>query len=271
MFVLMTGVAILSMARDVDRYLHRFIQVAKDIGERFGRYRLFICENDSTDGTRSILNDYASHDWVSVVSPGKLDARFKHKTHRLAYARQALLQTLIDSNFDPAVVLTIDVEAAALDMKTINEFITKASECADQWDGIFPLPNDGFKALRYGPYKKNLAELEARIKHGEGEAWMDSYVASVKENIHSRAQQGLLMPVFSCFSGVALYKYEIYVTGKYSGANVFFTTIRNRPARSVLAPEESEHVNMHRSLGSNVRLVVMPDVAYPMLLSWLTL
>ena len=263
----MSGIAILALASNVDKYIHRFIGLAKEVGECFSSHHLFIHESDSIDGTRSLLRGYASHDWIDVICENGLRKRFPHETWRLAHARQVLLDKLVASNFKPALVLVFDIADVALDPKRVHNFITDAMSCRESWDGIFPFPTTGFKALRYGLYVKNYAELESLMKAGEGSGWMEGYISSIKDVITVRSKEGVLMPVFSCFSGIALYSYETYRKGKYSGANVFFTTIRNRPARSVLAPEESEHVNLHHSLGPDTRLVVLPNISYPRVLS----
>ena len=263
----MTGIAILALASNADRYIHRFIGLAKDIGECFGPHHIFVYESDSTDGTRSLLRGYESHDWIDVVYGDSLQKRFPHKTWRLAHARQTLMDKLVSSNFNPALVLVFDVEEAALDPKRVHEFLTEAMRHSESWHGVFPMPTSRFKALRYGRYRRNHTELENLIKAGEASSWMEGYLASIKEVFLERSKDGELMPVFSCFSGIGLYRYETYKKGKYSGANVFFTTIVNRPARSSLAPEESEHVNLHRSLGPNARLMVLPNISYPKVLS----
>ena len=263
----MTGIAILALANNVDKYVHRFIGLAKEIGECFGPNRLFIYESDSTDATPAILEGYVSHEGIDIIYGRDLRKRFPHKTWRLAHARQVLMDKLVSSDFNPALVLVFDIEEVALDPKRVHEFLTEAMRHSAYWDGVFPLPTSRFKALRYGRYVRNHTELENLIKAGEASGWMEEYLSSIKDVFFERSRDGELMPVFSCFSGLGLYRYETYKKGKYSGANVYFTTIVNRPARSAVAPEESEHVNLHRSLGPNVRLMVLPNVSYPKVLS----
>ena len=49
---------------------------------------------------------------------------------------------------------------------------------------------------------------------------MEAYISSIKDVILEKSKEGALMPVFSCFSGIALYSYETYRKGKYSGASI---------------------------------------------------
>lgn len=60
-------VAFVGLARNIDGILRHSIDRIHDTAKHFAEWRAFVVENDSTDGTKAILHDWASSDPEHVV------------------------------------------------------------------------------------------------------------------------------------------------------------------------------------------------------------
>jgi hypothetical protein len=264
------SVAILGCAKDCAKYLPAAIANMRAVGSMFRDYRLMIYENDSKDRTPEILHEAEKDAKTLLYGKRFLSAQLPHRTHAIAYARQALLNYLAEGGFRPDYVLVVDMDdiASSGAPQKGRNFVLQALELKDHWDAIFPkLTYDCF-AFRGPGAIFNYLELPWTV----GQAHSNKAVADYFKNLddykradHISYDANGLMTVFSAFGGMAMYRYETYIRGRYSGKNQLFRPpphLRLRTNMTSYDMQECEHVNFHYSLGPRTRLRMCRDINY---------
>ena len=256
-------VAILGCARDIARYLHNSMNTIKTISEIFEDYRVYIYENDSQDETHKILFEYRKKDpKIRVFSQRFLTGRYRHRTWRLGYVREELKKQLIKDKFLPDYVIVLDLDDVGQNSISAKNFINKSLKLENYWDGIFPHPTYDNWAYRTHNCKYNYWEVINYFSKYIPSFKKDKYLKFLGERKDLIPDNNGLCRVISSFNGIAMYKYNIYINGKYSGVNNFFTMIKDIDLRSKIMPEECEHVNFHYSLGTKCKLMILYKYMY---------
>ena len=256
-------IAVLGCARDIARYLHNSIKTIKALTDMFEDYRIYIYENDSQDETNKILAEYQKNNSkVRVFSQRFLQPKYPHRTWRLGYVRGELKDRLIEDNFTPDYVIVLDLDDVGQYLTSAKNFINKALKLEQHWDGIFPHPTYDLWAYRTRNCKYNYWEVKNHFSKYFPNFKKDKYLNYLGGRKDLVPDKNGLCPVLSSFNGIAMYKYNIYINGQYSGVNNFFTMIKDIALRSRIMPEECEHVNFHRSLGKDCRLMILYNCMY---------
>ena len=255
------SIAVLGCGKDVARYLPTTMQTIKNVTNMFADYRVFIYENDSKDITEQLLVNYRKQDRKIIIKCEKwITTKYPKVTWRIAYAREQLKSMLIKSNFIPDYVLIMDLDDVANNVENGKNFVYNALNLEEYWDGIFPHLTYDFWAFRTKRIKYNYWEVLRHFRKYFPNFDIKKYLAGFKDDLVP--DENKLCAVTSSFNGIALYKYNIYIKGTYSGVNNFFTIIPDVNLRSKIQPEECEHVNFHRSLGPNAKLKILHGFIY---------
>lgn len=249
----MSSIAILGCARNIAKYWNESVSTLKTISNQFQSYKIIIFENDSSDNSLLLLKHFEqSFSHVSILSEKNLTKQIPIRTHRLAYCRQKLLNHLINTNFNPEYVCVLDLDDVCNQFRA-QSFIKKSFQLNKDWDAIFPSSSYDYWAWRTEICKLNYKEqrILKNIK----------YLNLLKQdmNLKPRDPTQFLRIVLSAFGGIGLYKYKVYIKGKYDGRNFLFSNVKNG---QFYHNEECEHVNFHHSLGQNTRIRVITGLYY---------
>ena len=227
------SVAILGCARNCAPYLSRSLDNVMRVAALFKDHRIFLFENDSSDGTAAILHAFTSLDpnRRRCTTRRFLTAKAPGRTRRLAYIRQCLQDQLIQSGYRPSVVVVMDLDdiGASPSPERVENFITQA--CAFRgWDAAFPMISYDLAAWR---------------------PWRPAPLHEIVARAHGRPTR-----VVSSFNGIGVYKGSVYRRGTYRapGQRLFGRHSRAGPC---------EHVTFHTSIAPYARLAMLTSCPYP--------
>ena len=97
-------VAILGCAKNCAKYISTTINNMHRLGSLFSDYHIFIYENDSLDNTDYIIRQHGKSPKVTCKTQRFIHYKYKYRTWALAYARNYLINMLIESKFNPEYV-----------------------------------------------------------------------------------------------------------------------------------------------------------------------
>ena len=247
-------VAILGCAKNCAKYLPSTMTNIHKIGSVFKDYHVFIYENDSSDGTNTLVRKYNNHPKVTGIN--QTSVNISYRTWCIAHGRNILLKALINSKFNPKYVIVMDMDdiGAKTNFKGL-QFVEHAMNLKEHWDCIVPKLSYDKWAYRAPNVVRNYWKLNPawRIKYLK---YMDYKVKTLKYD--SRG----LTAIYSGFNGIAIYKYNLYIKGKYNGKSYVNSKYEGMGIIGLTNLEECEHVNFHKSLGP-CRLMMCKDIQYP--------
>lgn len=207
------------LARDCQDSLIRNIPKIERLCSFFADYHVVAVENDSVDGTRELL-----HDWA-IRNPKVIVDSFEDHSQRLAdssYARIAHMVYLrnrlmghIGSLRAPDIVVMMDIDVYDFDVDGMMDGITHAPY---DWGALFAngrsmLPNHHYVRSQYDQYAIMAYDEE----------WCDMTIK--KFTPHRQLRRGMVLdkavqrsdyyPVKSAFGGIGIYRYEAIKDLKY--------------------------------------------------------
>jgi hypothetical protein len=212
--VIDTNVIICGVIKNVGNKLINNIEHAIKTGQNFKTYKIVIYENNSTDNTKSILNTYVSNPNIKIISEDVIDCNLKQNNKIWAYtevtgsnhscrmehisnARNKIIDEINKPDYDNySYVIMIDLDSNGWEINgIINSFNQSPS-----WDAIFAnsTPHYDYYALRttffaFGP------EII-------GEPFWNLPTYNFTEE---------LVPVYSAFNGIGIYKKSIFFKYRY--------------------------------------------------------
>lgn len=230
---------VVAIARNACPHLHNTLRCIDALRVRFRRLRLYVFENDSSDETAAVLDEYASRNIMDTVvehdSLGRPDYRGweEDRTKFLAEYRNRCLQHVCD--YEEWVLAPWTV---VLDMDPHGGFLPNGVMNSIGW-----LEDPGYS------YAGGMASYSIiRTTDEEGRVWTahyDAYAARPvswwrdrRNEIGMSWFQSMLMPIGaypqpmnSAFGGLCVYRTEALIAGRYSGG-------------------DCEHVNLHRMMAA---------------------
>jgi len=229
-------VAILGCARNCAGYLSRSLRNVSAVAQMFTDYRVILYENDSADGTQSMLRAYCGKDPERrhLMSMRFLSAKIPGRTRRLAYIRHQLQRKLAQTAFRPDVVVVMDLDdAGSGPTPRLLEFIREAARF-ERWDAAFPRLS--YDLAAWAPWPPGTSRTAARE------------AASRRGSFGTR--------VCSAFNGIGVYKAGWYFRGSY--------LVPGQPASGRIArPGPCEHITFHASLGPSARFAILNGHSWP--------
>jgi len=247
-------IAIVGITRDNLREFAMMRASLEMVGKAFQDYRIILFENDSTDGTKEALALWQRHNTrVKVISHD-----YHHKKRPsikfLADARNHYIKELKNAeyqDFDIVMMIDMDMEFG-IDIRAIQNSFAKVSEwdmvCSNglkdnqMWDA-FAFRSEQYP---YGPkeYRRICDADKNDPKWGQichnGSPYWNNVVPSIQRAYDISDP---LVPVHSCFGGMAFYKKD-FISG------CMYDSIKG----------DCEHVPFHECvrLKNNGRLMMNP-------------
>jgi hypothetical protein len=185
-------------------------------GQQFRKFKCVVYENNSTDSTKDILKTYAGNSAVKILSEDLPPESFKKENSVLwAYtdvtgsdhpcrmelisnARNKLLEEINKPDYSEyTYCIMIDLDSNGWD---INGIVDSFRRC-DEWDAVFATSR---------PYYDYYALRTAALPFGP-ELLGDSFWRALP----SIRPQGPLVPVYSAFNGIGIYKKSLLEAHRY--------------------------------------------------------
>jgi hypothetical protein len=214
------------------------IKTIEYIGSFFADYHVIVFENDSNDGTKEKLSAWKTlNSRINIISEN-YNIQKRPSIKFLAEARNKYIRVIQSGQYnDFDIVLVIDMDMSyGLDVRGIQDSFAKI----DGWDGI--CSNGIFK---------NTGEMYDAFAFRNSEfplPFPNEIYATVNDTL-SKIQKiypvgSSLVPVYSCFGGMAIYKRASIANCEYDSIN-----------------EDCEHVAFHQcAINKNrMRLFMNPN------------
>lgn len=212
------------LARDCKEPLIRNIPRIERLGSLLGDYHVIAVENDSVDGTREVLLDWANQNGRVIVDSFIHHSRRRlssdcHRISHMAYLRNRLLEDIWKLPA-PDLVMMIDVDIEDFDVEGIVDGITHAPE---GWGALFAngrsmLPNHQYLHAQYDQYAylandEELGDLTYNM-------FTTRSLAKRGRVLNKAVQTCDYYPVKSAFGGFGIYRYDAIKELKYQALMV---------------------------------------------------
>ena len=252
--IVITG-CVKNVEKDLPQSLHNIIQISK----LFKQSHFIFAENDSSDGTVSILNkfkqDYTN---TTLFLFENLDERISLRTHRLAFLRNKILSEIHSNHQDADYFIVADLDSV---MRYID--LNQFRKCFDySWDMLAAssAPYYDIWALRTNKYTHCFPELTTDCwleyrkglrryqKHWLNQLYLYLFRSKIEKDlinywIHRyeiTLDTSQLISVDSAFNGIAIYKLKKTLGCFYNGTLDLDLQVDTQ--------ETCEHVSFHKSM-----------------------
>jgi len=212
-------IAFLGLARNCESRVTNTIERFQHFGTYFKGHKIFVYENDSNDETGSILRNLSiSNSNIELIREANLDALMPKRTERLAYARNRLLDRVLNDEKDHWDYICWGDMDGLVDNRFTDESFLSNFQLESVWDGVFPVT----EPLYYDMW----ALREDTLCPGDyiDQAMRELNSAIDSKNIMHTAIQHLKagnlkgwLPVKSAFGGFGIYKNAAARQGRYIG------------------------------------------------------
>jgi hypothetical protein len=216
---------ICGLARNIGTHLPSTMARIERLGSMFADYRVLVYENDSTDRTPAILNCWAAANRrVTAISDcrGKQlhgSVRCPHRGNDMAEYRNRCHREVQDrwSDFDCVCLLDLDLVGGFSYDGIAHSFGSQPWDCVGSY-GII--------------YQRRKLDLNRSLHY---DVWAFRRFGSYDEldgtegNLMSWRRGDALVPVYSCFGGLGLYRMPAWLSAQYYGG-------------------DCEHVGLHREM-----------------------
>jgi hypothetical protein len=205
-----------------------------ELGGFFKEYAVKFFENDSLDNTYHECEKYTrTINNGKLFSETNLDILMPHRTQRLAYARNRLLEDALqhESHFDYLCWVDMD---GLVDKRFSTEGFLSNFKYGDVWDAVFPISY---------PIYYDIWALRDKYISPDDIVWKTKHSVPnmiSRKNLHTAPSQLAIdslngwLKVESAFGGFGLYKMDLSAKGRYVG---------------IIGGEEAcEHVNYNLNL-----------------------
>lgn len=210
------------------------------IGKFFADYRVIVFENDSSDGTKQILRFWRDANPKVHVASQDFHNKKRLSIKFLADVRNIYLDLLQDKEyegFDIVILLDMDMWYG-FDVRGIQNSFSKI----DKWDMVCSNGVDGIEGLMYDlfAFRNEAFNDHMTVNKINDKKYFRDHIAYMYKAYDVSSE---LMPVYSCFGGLAIYKRELFEGCYYDSED-----------------EDCEHVYLHQCMRSkhNARIFMNP-------------
>jgi hypothetical protein len=201
------NVIICGIIKNGERVIEKNIDLAIKTGELFNKYKLVVYENNSTDNTKLVLNKFNDNSNIKIISEDLQDINLKKNNKIWAYteitgsdhpcriehisnARNKLLNEIRKNDYiDFQYVIMIDFDSQGWSLSGITDSFDKVNK----WDAIF-----GYSQPYYDFYALKTKSFIFGPEILGCEYW------KLLNTINNNNSE--LIPVFSAFNGIGIYK-----------------------------------------------------------------
>lgn len=215
------NLAVCSIVRDCEKNLRKNIVVIDKIRSYFKESVVIVFENDSIDKTKEVLQHWSKRDknvFVETqqnqgitIPPNDMEGVNKYfswfRLSKLAGYRNNYLDKLEALEFEPDFVIIVDLDVARI----YPDGVINSMALADQWDVVCSNSISLSPKLKWR-YHDTYALVEL------GKESVPQTEESIRENAMrwSFLREGQpLIPVYSAFGGLAIYRYEAIKSLRY--------------------------------------------------------
>lgn len=250
-------VAIVAIARDCMPFLENTLILVDELASRFRSAAFYCFENDSTDGTDKVLDDFSIRQWVTVehATLGRPNYRgFEDgRTHALAEYRNKCRDWVENNAKDANYVVVLDLDPqGGFSVDGVLNSIGRLCELAcDSSPKALPGAMASMSLLvgylggemrlaQYDAWAARLNFWEDRREKVGGMMWFHMLFPPVGSPP---------IPMNSAFGGLCVYTNDAYLSGRYAGG-------------------DCEHVAFHKSLReAGYQLYLNPGSRYAAILN----
>lgn len=249
-----SSIVICSLIRNVESSFANTKKRLEMYGSLFKDYRIVLFENDSSDNTRRLADQWThvNNRVILLSCPGVQDCKFNLKTQyqdglssnkritRMKWARQQYLDFVKAhyANYDYMMVYDFDLDGNMC----LDGFFQVLANSAD-WDAVFcngrnPIPGTfGFKTFVYDglPFVECDESFDYYITHRSKLDLWNGYLNMIKIAMKVDHSNKPFIRVRSAFNGVGLYKMSAIMHASYTDGPDFIC----------------EHTNLHYNMKSD--------------------
>ncbi|MGC1879441.1 MAG: glycosyltransferase [Rhabdochlamydiaceae bacterium] len=208
-------VLICGVCKNIEKAIPNTIQSATELGAQFLDYRVIIYENNSTDQTKQLLQEWAKKDkhliFLSEYLSKKqlasqLKMKVRNRTEAIARARNKVLDIVMQDKYeDFKYVVWADLDFLnPWDVKNIIDTILHPEQ---EWDGVLANGAYDLFALRDTEFPIGFELI--------GEKYW-AHLNQIRDRL-SLDPNGPWRKVYSAFGGLGIYKRESIKGCRYSG------------------------------------------------------
>ena len=227
------------VCRNISKYIfnsfHKFIYLT----QYFYKCSIIIYENDSTDDTLKLLNDYKNkfnNINIIILSEKNINGSI---TQRISHARNSILKYIDTNKLNPDYLITLDMDDILLDFKC---------------DSILYPFEENIKWSMFGGNSEIYYDMWAlrTLKEPYKDFWKDKKINNkiivpidkILESYFKISKDSKPLSVFSCFNGIGIYKYKDIINCYYNGDNT------------------CEHIQFHQNMikKNNAKLFIHPKL-----------
>lgn len=232
-------VVITGIARDNIQDLPVMMRHIEYLGALFADYRVIIFENDSVDGTAETLSIWSKRNNKVKAISQNFNNKKRPNIQFLADARNKYLEALSSSEYDDFdIVIPVDMDMSyGFDVRGIIDSFSKI----DQWGAV--CSNGIF--TKEGKMWDMFAFRNAEFPDGPNEVSSKEYWSKiVPKGFKAYSPRSDLVPVYSCFGGMAIYKRQFMQGCKYSSDRgdcehvLFNKCVRDNGAKMFMNPAQ---------------------------------
>jgi hypothetical protein len=214
-----SSILICGAARNVEKRLSEFIEKSTYAFSNFKHIEFAICESFSTDGTvRALLDLEVECNNITFIKDSNVIDLKSKRTVKIASAREQLRLYALKRSQDFDYV-------AMMDLDGVNRGLTPRAvvSCWNHAGWDVATANQSFRyydiwALRADNWSEDDCWLEYRTLLNSHTQRRAKRIAVTKK-MKSISANSKPIEVKSAFGGLAIYKIEAFVAGKYSGVN----------------------------------------------------
>ena len=234
-------VAVLSCIKNSEKHIEESLYHISTFRNLFKEVKFFAAENDSNDKSYEFAKKYSKDINGEIFKFDGLKNKFNKRTHLLAYLRNFLKEKAI--GFDYIIVIDIDSILHNFNIEglkscfehDVNSWDAFGANCNNKYYDVWTLRNN---ELNYDCWD--------RVYHDVQNGRLQQF--SVKDHV-ARYQRKIdltsnLIPVYSCFGGMMVYKNSILNNCRYDGRLKKCESPLNNKF-GICNPEVCEHVNLN--------------------------
>ena len=255
-----TTIIICGIVRNAERGLKRNIPTINRLCERFGNYHIIMVENDSTDNTKEILQQWAKsqknihillNDYHTTTIPDKKEVTAnpffsRKRIEKMAQYRNIYLDYIAQNVLRGDYIMVVDLDVYSIDLEGVISSFTTTCE----WDAVTA---NGYSRSFSSRFRKRYHDAYALTELGM------ELVPQTEETINLARykwafikRKSSFIPVFSAFGGLAIYRYEAL-------NNIRYEVLKNDDVRVEV---RCEHFSLYKQMsaaGFN-KVFINPDM-----------
>ncbi|NQY43390.1 MAG: hypothetical protein HRT87_08610 [Legionellales bacterium] len=242
-------------ARNVQKHLPYVFSNIVKICNLFKDCQIIMYHDKSKkDNTLQYLRDYQSAFGIRFELINHPDYVSRYRTHRLAFGRSRIVETVENKFSDFDLFVNIDLDEVSSGEMNIDNFI-KTVLLEDKYDVVSFARSDGYYdiwALRYGNFMVNQHDIskdgDVVLKH------IQNNRQDILENL-AKLSINEFFEVESAFNGLAIYKIPKIIGCRYNGENILYKAVKGKNKK-----EDCEHVYFHKCLKekNKAKIVISP-------------